>query len=331
LPNQFCVTTCPPPPPPGHCFVTVDGQCSAEPCGPGMPCQNPNEFCDPACGTPACTTNADCDDGNACTVDQCVNGVCEHGCICLSPGGAPACCPGPGTLCVQPCGTSADGTCGGLCPVAGEVCAATGNTCACMPATPPACGDSFPTCNGTCPVGSTCTSLTGAPTCQCVPGCATDADCDDGNGCTADRCVNGTCEHVCICVDPTSGSSCCGPGPACVPPACGAVVGGTCGGSCPFRATCEPLPTASAVGGCQCVSSEGGPCGGNVDMPPAVCAPGLVCQQANPDATGVCVVPGCVPLFTSGCTQTSDCCEPCSRLGRAPCGVCVQGFCSGAP
>jgi hypothetical protein len=38
-----------------------------------------------------------------------------------------------------------------------------------------------------------------------------------------------------------------------------------------------------------------------------------------------------VPLFTSGCTQTSDCCEPCSRLGRAPCGVCINGFCSGAP
>ena len=171
----------------------------------------------------------------------------------------------------------------------------------------------------------------------CGPGCQSDADCHDQNACTVDRCVSGACEHDCICVEPASGAFCCGPGPLCVtttttlPGACGSVVDPTCGGTCPFRSMCEPAPVATAVGGCRCVSSEGGPCGGNINMPPAVCGPGLVCQQSNPDATGVCVVPGCVPLFTSGCTQTSDCCEPCSRLGRAPCGVCIQGVCSGAP
>ncbi len=212
LPNQFCVTTCPPPPPPGHCFITVDGQCSAEPCGPGMPCRNPNEFCDPACGTPGCTTNADCDDGNGCTADRCVNGTCDHACICLTPAGASTCCAGPGTLCVEPCG-----------------------------------------------------------------------------------------------VDQA----------------------GTCGGTCPSGATCETLPTGAVT--CGCVSGVGGPCGGFIFPPPPVCAPGLVCQQVNPDVMGVCVVPTCIPFGAPGCTQTADCCQPCGNGTIAPCAVCLQGSCIGAP
>ena len=31
--------------------------------------------------------------------------------------------------------------------------------------------------------------------------CSSDAQCDDGNPCTVDRCVDGTCEHGCLCVD----------------------------------------------------------------------------------------------------------------------------------
>jgi hypothetical protein len=35
-----------------------------------------------------------------------------------------------------------------------------------------ACGDTFPTCDGSCPLGTSCQSLTGALACQCVPqGC----------------------------------------------------------------------------------------------------------------------------------------------------------------
>jgi len=39
----------------------------------------------------------------------------------------------------------------------------------------------------------------------------------------------------------------------------------------------------------------------------------------------------CIPLFQTGCTTTDDCCEPCTVLGRAPCAVCINGECSGAP
>jgi hypothetical protein len=64
---------------------------------------------------------------------------------------------------------------------------------------------------------------------------------------------------------------------------------------------------------------------------PPVCGPGLVCQQSNPDVTGVCVQATCIPFFMNGCTQTGDCCEPCTVLRRAPCAVCLQGQCVGTP
>jgi hypothetical protein len=258
-----------------------------------------------------CSSDAQCDDGNPCTVDRCVDGTCEHGCVCVTPGSDLGCC-GPGPLCVTTTTTTS----------------------------------------------STTTTLPPPP-------CHTDADCDDGNPCTADRCVNGMCEHACVCLDGTGAVSCC-PGPAAlcvrpcgmdangvcggvcpaanevctasgttcactpIPPSCGADAAGVCGGTCPTGATCESLPTA-ATPTCRCVSGLGGPCGGFVFPPPPVCAPGLVCQQTNPDVPGVCVNPTCVPFSANGCTQTSDCCEPCTVLQRAPCAVCLQGQCVGTP
>jgi hypothetical protein len=53
---------------------------------------------------------------------------------------------------------------------------------------------------------STTTTLPGGP-------CGTDGDCNDGNPCTADRCVVGSCVHECLCVGPGGTSTCC-PGPA---------------------------------------------------------------------------------------------------------------------
>jgi hypothetical protein len=160
------------------------------------------------------------------------------------------------------------------------------------------------------------------------PECVHDADCDDGNACTVDTCNDGVCEHGCVCADPAGGASCC-PGPAalCVKP-CG-LAGGVCGGSCPSGATCEA--GASTAAACRCVSGEGGPCGGNVFAPPPVCAPGLVCKQANPDATGTCEPAQCIPFFQDGCSTTADCCEPCGNGRIAPCAVCLNGRCEGAP
>ena len=178
----------------------------------------------------------------------------------------------------------------------------------------------------TCPLpAAACTTTT--TTTLPAGGCTTDADCDDGNGCSFDHCVGGTCEHDCICAGPGGAATCC-PGPAAVcVPACGATAAGTCGGACPSGAMCE----ASAAATCGCVSGLGGPCGGNILDPPPVCAAGLVCQRSNPDVTGVCVASDCIPFFQPGCTQTADCCEPCLGGRIAPCAVCLQGVCYGAP
>ena len=187
------------------------------------------------------------------------------------------------------------------------------------------CAADFGTCVGRCrpPATTTTTTLPGQP-------CTSDAQCDDGNGCTVDRCMDGTCEHACVCLDATGAVSCC-PGPAalCARP-CGVDAGGVCGGACPTGATCENLPTA-ATPTCGCVSGLGGPCGGNIVPDPPVCGPGLVCRQSTPDAVGVCVQATCIPFFANGCTETSDCCDPCTVLGRAPCAVCLQGQCVGTP
>ncbi len=54
-----------------------------------------------------------------------------------------------------------------------------------------------------CPVSSSTTTTTVATTSSTTPPgetCQTDADCNDGNGCTHDACVNRTCVHVCICL-----------------------------------------------------------------------------------------------------------------------------------
>ena len=112
-------------------------------------------------------------------------------------------------------------------------------------------------------------------------------------------------------------------------PPCGSVSAPACGGDCPFKSSCETSPTEAGPA-CACVSGEGGPCGGNILAPPPVCAPGLTCQQSNPDVTGICVKEPCIPFFQSGCTRTSDCCVPCGN-GPPPCAVCLQGQCMGAP
>jgi hypothetical protein len=207
------------------------------------------------------------------------------------------------------------------CPIAGgrlsclQGCAGTARSDAAQ------CASAFGVCVTPCGPSTTTTTLPGG-------GCTTDGECNDGNPCTADHCVDGICDHACLCLDATGSTSCCpGPSALCARP-CGSDASGTCGGTCPAGASCG---VGGATSSCGCVSGLGGPCGGNVLDPPPVCAAGLVCQQSNPDATGTCVAGPCIPFFANGCTQTSDCCSPCTVLGRAPCAVCLQGQCSGTP
>jgi hypothetical protein len=345
-----CLAICPPPPPPTSCsgaFLDSCGQKLAtcaqavvaqaksclRGCGPSLDrlgclqqcataaqagaaaCAEAFATCLGTCGPPtttttipaACQRDQDCDDGNSCTADICSGGACQHACMCVGPAGAATCCPGPG-LCPPPVGR---------CFVTVD------NQCTdepCGPGQP--CRNPNEICRPDCLTATTTTTLPQG-------GCTTDADCNDGNPCTADRCINGTCDHVCICVGAAGASTCCpGPSALCIRP-CGVEPTGTCGGFCPGGATCEAFRPGSV---CGCVSGLGGPCGGNVLGSPIACDAGLVCKQTNPDATGVCVdQPSCIPFFQPGCTQTSDCCEPCGNGRIAPCAVCLQGQCMGAP
>lgn len=113
--NEFCTPSCVPPPPEGECFSTLDRKCTGRTCGAAAPCF-PNELCVPECPPSATTTtlpggscanDPDCDDGNPCTHDACVDGTCEHACLCVSPvAGVLTCCPGPATECPPPTTTT---------------------------------------------------------------------------------------------------------------------------------------------------------------------------------------------------------------------------------
>jgi hypothetical protein len=126
-----------------------------------------------------------------------------------------------------------------------------------------------------------------------LPGqpCTSDTECNDSDPCTADHCDNGVCDHACVCLDATGAPNCC-PGPSNLcVRPCAADTNGVCGGICP-----DANETCTASGGsCACMPIS------------------------------------CIPFFADGCTQTSDCCSPCTVLHHAPCAVCLQGRCDGTP
>lgn len=278
LPKQACLPFCPSPMPVGKCFVTVDGQCTDEVCGPGQPCQEPNEFCSPAClGSPGgCATDADCDDGNGCTVDRCVKGTCEHECVCAAANGTVSCCPGPSALCVKPCGSDASGTCGGSCP--------TGSSCTTSTAANP--------CGCVSPLGGPCGGNILVPPPVCAPGLVCEQSNPDVTG---------------VCVEPCGSGAMCG-GPCTRPCADGTEATGSCAAGsdatlpCTCAAQCNPTPTPTV-----------GPCGDSIDACGGDCP--VICPDGTA-ATGRCAVvvvdpPGKIgaPIGPT-CRCFADCPEP---------------------
>jgi len=348
LENQLCTLQCPRRTPVPQCAgVPCEGPCAIDPpCLPNQPCPKyPSRLgqCMPdAAGNCGCVAGSPppTPTPQPTPMSPCEDPACGGPCVVIVP---------------VPCALGA--ICNGprIAELKGQCTVSANGQCNCVPVFPTPPATPTPQCNSAacggpcffsprCPPGFACPAvvlaghcdLAADGSCGCMPdaretptpGCAADADCGDDNACTADRCVNGVCEHACLCVSAGGEQACC-PGPAafCVTP-CGSDATGACGGACPFGASCESTATNS---GCGCVSGPGGPCGGNIFAPPAVCAAGLVCHQTVPDATGYCEKPNCVPLFTSGCSETSDCCEPCGNGTHAPCGVCSNGVCEGAP
>jgi hypothetical protein len=344
--NELCVLHCPPPLPTGTCFNRRTQQCGAA-CSPVQPCsaagafiEPETEICIPQCppplpsGTCLDPTTAQCGGSCAPTAPCPQDQLCVPACPLPPPTGK--CFSTVARQCTQescsprqPC-TQRDEFCTLQCPPLpeGQCLAMTTGQCTTQSCSPTAPCPLEQVCVIQCPslssTTTTSTTLPGSP-------CRTDVDCDDGDGCTHDACLNGTCVHVCLCLTADGASACC-PGPAalCVR-RCGTDVEGVCGGLCPLGATCETVADGTT---CGCVSGLGGPCGGNLFAPPPVCAPGLVCQQASPDVTGVCVaatvtttttVPGALTWFYT-------CGDPVCGRYTAPSGVppCSPGEVVGA-
>jgi len=140
----------------------------------------------------------------------------------------------------------------------------------------PSCCDA---CAGGCAPVKTTTTTTLPPS-----SCQTDKDCDDGNGCSADRCVDGACQHECLCVGPTGSVTCC-PGPAAECPSptwyytCGDPV---CGGHRDHPGV--PPCSAGETPGAAC-SPEGATCDPGSD-----CNQLLVCATSDPTHGGRCPI-----------------------------------------
>jgi cysteine-rich repeat protein len=218
-------------------FCNGADTCSAGACSvhAGRTCGGGTPYCSEAAGACVeCLSDVTCNDGNACTTDACSGGSCSHvsntascddGLFCngadacsagtcsvhagFSCGGGTPYCSEAADACVQ-CLSAADCNDGNTCTTDacnGGVCSRVNNTASCS--------DGL-FCNGadTCSAGS-CSVHAGDPcgldvcveasdTCQATPGCTTNADCDDGQICTADSCFSGTCRYTRIpsCIEP---------------------------------------------------------------------------------------------------------------------------------
>jgi hypothetical protein len=232
----------------GGCFDTIAGQCTGRPCSPADGCPLPNEFCSPACGSPPPTGTCFDTLARKCTKEACGP---DHPCL-------------PNEFCLGTCPPPRPT---GRCFVTvDEQCSAE----PCGPGVP--CRNPNEFCDPRC-LGTTCTI---------------DTDCGDGNPCTIDHCVSGTCEHACVCLAPDGASSCC-PGPAalCVVP-CGVSADGTCGGACSLDAVCTATDD-----GCACVSRTP-TCGDTFPTCDGSCPVDSVCASVTGAPACQCMPISCV-------------------------------------
>jgi uncharacterized repeat protein (TIGR01451 family) len=162
-------------------------------------------------GCAACTSDADCNDSNACTTDACVAGACtstaDPSC---TPCIADADCKDDGNPCTTeacnagvcasvadptctPCGTDADCDDHDACTAdacSNGVCTATAVP-SCTPCVADAdCPDDGDACTTEVCSAGACAEIVNP---SCGQPCTTDADCDDHDACTTDACSNGTC------------------------------------------------------------------------------------------------------------------------------------------
>ncbi|MCD4739682.1 carboxypeptidase regulatory-like domain-containing protein [archaeon] len=165
---------------------------------------------DSDCVSSSCVSAADCFDGDPCTIDNCVNGVCDRSSITNCSMIMDECCP-------SGCDESTDADCGSCAknsdcedgdPCTSDSC--TGYPLACQNRPVIQCGSS----DGCCPLGCSNDEESSMYDSDCTEkGCTHYTDCDDGNACTEDICNfdSFTCDNVQItsCID---SDGCCAPG-----------------------------------------------------------------------------------------------------------------------
>ena len=285
--------------------MCVDGNCMPKDLCDGVVCDDTGNECTVAmcntetgvCDVMNAPDGTECNDGaGACSAGVCVdndlcNGVdCSSANQCVMDG---TCDPANGQ-CIPGGNQPADTDC-----TDGGVCDGQGNCVACNDPSQCNGGDACnaPTCVdnacGTAPVmdGTDCDFM-GAPgvcnagTCIAAPECVTDGDCDDGNACTINSCIDGACIS-----NPDDGASCDAAGDP------GLCNGGACIGLCDGV---DCTSTSQCVGDGTC-NVQNGQCDPGSPLPE-----GTACTEnggSTCDGAGNCVAAAMDCGTTSGTVQ----------------------------
>lgn len=319
-------------------------------CDDDDPCTTEDTCVDGECvgtaieGCIACDADDDCDDDNTCTDDSCSDGVCTFA------DNTDACDDGDGCTSGDVC---ANGTCTGS-PI--EDCTSCTVNSDCSdgnPCTSNVCNDEGvcenPFNTAPCNDGDPCTANDFCTDGVCegalIDGCATcvaAADCDDGNDCTDDTCVEGFCQHppnfqscddgdVCTINDQCFSGECSGvPDPDC--DTCESDLdcddGNECtddvcqeDNSCAFIPNTEPCDDGDictendVCGGGVCAGTEIADCGS--------CETAADCNDLNSCTDDTCVDNACV--YTANDANTCDDNDACTL------NVCSNGVCLSNP
>lgn len=253
---------------------------------------------------PPCIGDAECDDGDKCTLDRCKGGTCVHD--LLPPG---FCCAGDGD-CDDGVACTVDQCLNGACWNLPE-----DSTCCTLASD---CEDFNPCTVDLC-IGSTCARIFASDDAACA--CDDWLDCDDGLPCTDQSCVDGACVYA-----PAAAAGCCAEAGDCDdgdPATEDVCVQSTCGnapwGLCLVDTHCEDGDF------CTKDSCVGGIC--TTELQPGCCHVDSQCSDGLVLTADLCVAGDCIhalPQASDPCGSAADCPAAPTCLTAA----CVQAQCS---
>ncbi|HIN85127.1 MAG TPA: hypothetical protein EYN06_01510 [Myxococcales bacterium] len=250
-----------------------------------------------SCKAPICTTNNQCDDGNLCTIDACLNGQC-------ATSTKPGCCT-EGSECDD----------GNKCTVGQCV----SNTCVFVPI--PGCGEGCQN-NSDCSSDNPCLmSICNSGQCvsSVIPGCCVDAlECDDLDQCTINKCS----DNKCVFVPDPSCAGCtdngqCDDGNLCTADSCS-------GGKCSNTVIAGCCKTVSDCPDVTCATNN---CVANKCIPEPLsgcCSQDSECNDGNICTADVCNGGECVFKAVAGCCTTAN---DCVDDNNCTSDLCANGQC----